>query len=101
MAEILNMWGLVCHYSKWKNGFAKTGTSICPNGKMDLPEKENGFVQNDQPIPDINTDINISDIKPNINKPDIEPDVIITVSNETVCQTDVQLVVEAWNKLNI
>lgn len=88
---------------KKENGFAEMGTSICPNGKMDLPKWENGFAQNDQPIPDINTDIepgiNISDIKPNINT-DIEPDVV-TVSNETVCQTDVQLVVEAWNKLNI
>ena len=86
---------------KRENGFAKTGTSICPKGKMDLPKRENGFAQNDQPIPDINTDIkpdiNISDIKPNINT-DIEPDVV-TVSNETVCQTNVQLVVEAWNKL--
>lgn len=71
---------------KKENGFAEMGTSICPNGKMDLPKWENGFAQNDQPIPDINTDI--------------EPDVV-TVSNETVCQTDVQLVVEAWNKLNI
>lgn len=64
-----------------------------------MPKWENGFAQNDQPIPDINTDINpdinISDIKPNINKPDIEPDVIIIVSNETVCQTDVQLVVKS------
>ncbi len=90
---------------KKENGFAETGTSICPNGKMDLPKTENGFAQNDQPIPDINTDIkpdiNISDIKPNINKPDIEADVIITVSNETVCQTDVRLVAETWNKLQV
>lgn len=67
----------------------------------------NGFTQIDKPIPDINTDINtninISDINPDINIPDINtdinPDDIVTVSNETVCQTDVRLVVEAWNKL--
>lgn len=66
------------------------------------PKWWNGFTQNDKPIPDINTDIepciNISDIKPDINIPDIntdiEPDVIITVSNETVCQTDVRFIVK-------
>jgi len=76
---------------------------ITQNDEMDSPKVINGFTQNDKPIPDINTDIkpdiNISDIKPNINKPDIEPDVIITVSNETVCQTDVRRVAEEWNKL--
>ncbi len=98
------------------------GNSILQNDEMDSPKMENGFTQNDEmdslkmtngftqidkPIPDINpdinTNINISDITPDINIPDINtdinPDDIVTVSNETVCQTDVRLVVEAWNKL--
>ncbi len=100
---------------KMENGFTQ-------NDEMDSPKMENGFTQNDEmdslkmtngftqidkPIPDINpdinTNINISDITPDINIPDINtdinPDDIVTVSNETVCQTDVRLVVEAWNKL--
>ena len=79
------------------------GNSILQNNQIEDDKMANRDAQNDQPIPDINTDIkpdiNISDIKPNINKPDIEPDVIITVSNETVCQTDVRRVAEEWNKL--
>ena len=95
------------------------GNSILQNDEMDSPKMENGFTQNDEmdslkmtngftqidkPIPDINTDINtninISDINiPDINT-DINPDDIVTVSNETVCQTDVRHVVEAWNKLH-
>ena len=63
----------------------------------------NGFTQIDKPIPDINTDINtninISDINPDINIPDINtdinPDDIVTVSNETVCQTDVRLIAKS------
>ena len=63
----------------------------------------NGFTQNGEPIPDINTDINtninISDINPDINIPDINtdinPDDIVTVSNETVCQTDVRLIAKS------
>ena len=80
---------------------------ITQNDEMDSLKMINGFTQIDKPIPDINTDINtninISDINPDINIPDINtdinPDDIVTVSNETVCQTDVRLVVEAWNKL--
>ncbi len=72
------------------NGFTQNGKWIYPKWQMDLPKRENGFTQNDQPIPDINTDIkpdiNISDIKPNINT-DIEPNVI-TVSKDTVRQTE-------------
>jgi len=85
---------------KMENGFTQ-------NDEMDSLKMTNGFTQIDKPIPDINpdinTNINISDITPDINIPDINtdinPDDIVTVSNETVCQTDVRLVVEAWNKL--
>ena len=46
----------------------------------------NGFTQNEQPIPDINTDINT--------------DINLTVSKDTVCRTDVQRVAEHWNQLS-
>ena len=42
----------------------------------------NGSIQNEQPIPVINTDNNL------------------TVSNDTVCRTDVQRVVGQWNLLD-
>ena len=88
---------------KMANGDGQNGEWKMTKWQMEDDKMANRDAQNDQPIPDINTDIkpdiNISDIKPNINKPDIEPDVIITVSNETVCQTDVRRVAEEWNKL--
>lgn len=47
-----------------KAGYDRTmwyaSTLICENQQMDLPESTNGFVKNNKPIPDINTD----------NKPD-------------------------------
>jgi DNA-binding PadR family transcriptional regulator len=100
---------------KMENGFTqndemdslKMTNGFTQNDEMDSLKMTNGFTQIDKPIPDINpdinTNINISDITPDINIPDINtdinPDDIVTVSNETVCQTDVRLVVEAWNKL--
>ena len=79
-------------YSKWWNGFTQ-------NDKWKWTKCPNGSGQNDKPIPDINTDINtninISDINPDINIPDINPDDIVTVSNETVCQTDVRLIAKS------
>ena len=69
------------------------------NVQMEVDKMTNGFTQIDKPIPDINTDINtninISDINPDINIPDINPDDIVTVSNETVCQTDVRLIAKS------
>ena len=53
--------------------------------KMEISKMSNGFTQSEQPIPDINTDINT--------------DVNLTVSNDTVCRTDVQRVAEHWNQL--
>ncbi len=93
--------------SKMINGFNQNDKMDLSKCKMEESKMQNGFTQIDKPIPDINTDINtninISDINPDINIPDINtdinPDDIVTVSNETVCQTDVRLVVEAWNKL--
>ena len=46
----------------------------------------NGSIQNEQPIPVINTVINT--------------DNNLTVSNDTVCRTDVQRVVGQWNLLD-
>ncbi|WP_346961085.1 hypothetical protein [Faecalicatena contorta] len=60
------------------------GTCICQKGKMDLTEKSNQFDREGEPIPDINTDI----------KPDN-----ITVSNDTVRQTEVRRCVDEWNRL--
>ena len=84
---------------KMANGDGQNGEWKMTKWQMEDDKMANRDAQNDQPIPDINTDIkpdiNISDIKPNINK----PDVIITVSNETVCQTDVRRVAGEWNKL--
>ncbi len=79
------------------------GKWIHPKWKMDSLKMTNGFTQIDKPIPDINpdinTNINISDITPDINIPDINtdinPDDIVTVSNETVCQTDVRLIAKS------
>ncbi len=61
------------------NGFTQ-------NDEMDSPKMTNGFTQIDKPIPDINI--------PDINT-DINPDDIVTVSNETVCQTDVRLIAKS------
>jgi hypothetical protein len=41
------------HDTKKENAFAQTGTSICPNGQMDLPKKANVYSTTD-----INTDVN-------------------------------------------
>lgn len=65
------------HYLEMAIAFAK-------KGKMDFPEKANQFAAEGEPIPDINTD----------SKPDN-----ITVSNDTVRQTEVQRCVNEWNSL--
>ncbi len=66
-----------------ENGFTQ-------NDEMDSLKMTNGFTQIDKPIPDINPNINIPDINTDIN-----PDDIVTVSNETVCQTDVRLIAKS------
>lgn len=53
-------------------------------GQMSFGERANENDQKGEPIPDITTDI--------------EPD-INTVSNDTVCRTDVQRCINAWNSL--
>ncbi len=58
----------------------------CPECKMEITKMHNGFTQNEQPIPDINTDINT--------------DINLTVSKDTVCRTDAQRVAEHWNQLS-
>lgn len=53
----------------------------CPECAMEITKMNNGFTQNEQPIPVINTVNNL------------------TVSNDTVCRTDIQYVAEHWNQL--
>jgi len=43
-------------YSLTEKAFVKMNSSICQNEQMDLSKTANGFVQNDKPIPDNNTD---------------------------------------------
>jgi len=57
----------------------------CSKCAMDLPKVGNGFTQNEQPIPVINTVIDT------VNN--------LTVSKDTVCHSDVQRVAEHWNQL--
>ncbi len=57
----------------------------CPKRAMEIPKMSSGFTQNGQPIPVINTVIDT------VNN--------LTVSNDTVCRTDVQRVAEHWNHL--
>lgn len=84
--------------------FTEKGKSICPKGKMDLPEMENGLSQKGKPIPDN---------KHTDNKPDIKPDIYISTPNgvdtshsasecdaESVSD-DAKKVVEAWNTLGL
>ena len=68
------------------------GNSIVQNGIMHLskcqmeePEMSNGNSENVQPIPDISTDIETDNN---------------TVSDDTVRQTDVRRVIDAWNSLS-
>ena len=58
--------------------------SILLKRDFHFTKKENGSSSEGEPIPDINTD----------NKPDNN-----TVSNDTVRQTDVRRVIDAWNSL--
>ena len=53
---------------------------------MENYKMSNGSIQNEQPIPVINTVINT--------------DNNLTVSNDTVCRTDVQRVAGQWNLLD-
>ncbi len=57
-----------------------------PEWEMEEPKMRNGRTQNGSPIPDINTDIETGDN--------------LTVSDDTVCQTDVRRVIEQWNSLS-
>lgn len=70
----------------------QNGVMHLPNCQMDLPdcqievqEMSNRSVENGEPIPDINTDINTDNI---------------TGSKDPVCRTDVQRAVNEWNKLS-
>ena len=57
------------------------------NVQMEVDKMTNGDAQNDKPIPDINTDINTD---------------VITVSKDTVRQTEsVRHIVAAWNQLEV
>lgn len=40
------------------NAFHQTGKWTSPNGEMDFPKMQNGFPQNVEPIPNINTNLN-------------------------------------------
>ena len=42
--------------------FVKSDKCICQKCQMDLSKMTNGFVKSDQPIPNINADINTDDI---------------------------------------
>ena len=66
------------------------GKSIGPVGTMEKTNEDNGLDCEVRPIPN-----NKPDIKPNNNQE------CITVSDDTVCRTDVQRVVTAWNTLGV
>ncbi len=72
--------------SENRNGFTKSNNSIYQKSEMEEPKIENGFTKSKTPIPDINTDI--------------ETDNNLTVSKDTVCQTDVCRVADKWNSLS-
>ena len=59
--------------------------SILQKGNFHLTKTENGSDKNVRPIPDINTDINTDNN---------------TVSKDTVRQTEVRRVIDAWNSLS-
>lgn len=76
----------------------KNGSMDFPDGQIDLPDWQmkmtpvsNENVENGRPIPIINTDID-TDINTNKN--------VVTVSDDTVRQTDVRRAAEEWNKLS-
>ncbi|MCI8772279.1 MAG: hypothetical protein HFH73_14380 [Lachnospiraceae bacterium] len=64
---------------------SEKGLSIVQKCPMEGTKDANGKCSNVQPIPD--------------NKPNNKPDETITVSNDTVCRTDVQRVIRHWNNL--
>lgn len=66
------------------------GKSILLTGQMEFTCRANGIPSEGEPIPDINTDVNA-----HVNADSI------TVSKDTVCCTDVQRVIEAWNTLSL
>lgn len=57
-------------------------SAICPNGKMDLPKKANGFALEGEPIPD--------------SKPDIKPDDDMASGDAAFTVKDF---VESWNEV--
>lgn len=81
------------HFPEWEIEEPKMGNSISknddihfPKWEMEEPKMGNGSDQSEPPIPDINTDI--------------ETDNNLTVSEDTVCRTDVRRVMEQWNLLS-
>lgn len=74
-------------YAITERGFSLIENQKCiyQKSEMDCSENGNGFTENQKPIPD--------------NKPDNKPD-NTTVSNDTVCHTDVQRCIDAWNSLS-
>lgn len=76
-----------------ETGSSKMGNCISQNDdihfqkwEMEKTKMENGITQSGTTIPDINTDI--------------ETDINLTVSKDTVCQTDVWRVEKEWNSLS-
>lgn len=65
--------------------FTEKGKSICLLGKMEVDERENGFEQKGEPIPDINTDKNTNN----------------NSSVESVSREDINKVVDAWNTVGL
>lgn len=66
------------------------GKCILHTGEMEYASKGNGFTPEVEPIPDVTSYVN-ADVNADMN----------TVSKDTVCSTDVQLVIDAWNSLSL
>lgn len=66
------------------------GKCILHTGEMECSNKGNGFTAKVEPIPDVTAYVN-ADVNADMN----------TVSKDTVCCTDVQLVIDAWNSLSL
>lgn len=72
--------------SKMGDCISQNGDIHFPKWEMEEPKIRNGRTQSGATIPDINTDI--------------ETDDNLTVSKDTVCQTDVCRVADKWNSLS-
>ena len=65
-------------------------TDIIPFGRMDIPKTSNGFTQNVEPIPDINTVINLNkkeEVKPVVKKLDVNELIINYTDNQDLRTT--------------